>query len=218
MLPSELCVITDRARTARPLTDVVMEIVSAGAHWIRVREVDLDLFAYVALCRALIESADESRVMWSVRPSAYLLLQSHYPETRFGVHLTGRDAPWAASSHNVLVGRSVHVGEPVPPVDDEIPHYLLLAPVFTTDAKPGVTPAGLHAVRAVASASARPVVALGGVTPANAAACRDAGAQAVAVCGAVFTNDAPGDVVREFLTPGTASRDTAAAASTCRRP
>lgn len=199
MLPSGLCVITDRARAVRPLTHVIAEVVAAGARWIRVRETDLDLFAYVALCRALIESADASRVTWSVRPSAYLLLQSQYPETRFGVHLAGRDAAWAASADNVLVGRSVHAHDAPPPVDDALPHYLLFAPVFATDCKPGATPAGLDALRIFVSASARPVVALGGVTPVRVAACRDAGAAAVAVCGAVLTSDAPGDVVRDLL-------------------
>ena len=110
MLPGVLCAITDRARASQPLPLVVRELVAAGVRWVRVREPDLDLFAYVALTRALVDTAGDPRVTWSVRPAAWVLLQSAYPEGRFGVHLTERDAPWGAPQADLLLGRSVHVG------------------------------------------------------------------------------------------------------------
>ncbi len=205
MLPSSLCIITDRSRSALPLPLAIQQVVGAGARWIRVREPNLDLFGYVSLCRLLLDECDNARVTWTVRPTAYLLLQSLYPDARFGVHLTARDPCWSAPDVEVLVGRSVHVGDALlatdvaRPTEEQRPHYLLLAPVFATTSKPGVTPVGLDALQQITAASAKPIVALGGITRERAAACLAAGAHAVAMCSAVLGSEGPGDIVRALL-------------------
>ncbi len=109
-LPSPLCIITDRQRAVLPLPHTLQQAVQGGARWIRVREPDLALSAYAALCHLLVEAINNTRVTWSVRPSAYLLLRSVWPELRLGVHLTSFDAPWGATHEEILTGRSVHVG------------------------------------------------------------------------------------------------------------
>ena len=198
-LPSLLFVITDRHRASEPLTSVLSEAVRGGARWLRVREPDLELFAYVSLCHALIESVSNAHVVWSVRPHAYAMLRTAYPELRLAVHLTGRDAEWTGAGESLLVGRSVHVAagavERVPPLAS----YLLLAPVFDTACKPDATPLGVAAIGDCVRRSTRHVVALGGVTVARVATCRDAGASAVAVCGGIMESDEPVVRVREYL-------------------
>jgi len=198
-LPSSLFVITDRHRASQPLTSVLQHAVHGGARWLRVREPDLGLFEYVALCHALIESVRNARVVWSVRSAAYALLRTAYPELRFAVHRTGRDAEWAGPDPSLLIGRSVHgeaqTGEPVSSQSG----YLLLAPVFETACKPDVPPLGVTAISARARQTSQPIVALGGVTVDRVTACRAAGASAVAVCGGIMESADPAEQVRAYL-------------------
>jgi len=66
--------------------------------------------------------------------------------------------------------------------DAALADYLAFGPVFSTatkaDAEPVVSPARLREVRARVQ---KPLVAIGGITPANAAEAIEAGADAVAV-------------------------------------
>ncbi len=217
VLPSPLCVITDRHRSANVLPAVLQMAVRGGARWIRVREPDLELSAYASLCHLLIRAVDDARVTWSVRPSAYLLLRSAWPELRLGVHLTSHDAPWRAGDHDILLGRSVHVDDGVhagpdersativtrnaaPPAGrDEQLDYQLLAPVFRTACKPDAQPTGVAAITRFVRASDTPVIALGGVTPHNVADCLMAGASGIAVCGGVMESDTPENMAAAYL-------------------
>jgi thiamine-phosphate pyrophosphorylase len=75
------------------------------------------------------------------------------------------------------------------------------SPVFVTPSKPGYGPAlglaGLAAgCRAVPGLAA---VALGGVVPGRARSCRDAGASAVALMGAIMAGPDPAAVVRSVV-------------------
>ncbi|SDD23131.1 thiamine phosphate synthase [Glycomyces harbinensis] len=94
----------------------------------------------------------------------------------------------------VLVGRSVHAGEPIDPGLD----YCTYSPVWATASKPGYGPAaGTDGLAAVCAASPVPVYALGGVTgPDRALAAREAGAAGVAVMGAVMRADDPEHEIR----------------------
>ena len=66
--------------------------------------------------------------------------------------------------------------------------YIAFGSFFTSPTKPGAATATLNLLRAAKKFS-RPIVAIGGITPANAAALVEAGADALAVVSAVF--DAP---------------------------
>ena len=79
--------------------------------------------------------------------------------------------------------------------------YATLSPVFPTAPKPGYGPplglAGL--ARLARTVPDLPVYALGGIDAASAAACRGAGAAAVAVMGAVMRAAEPEAATRELL-------------------
>jgi thiamine-phosphate pyrophosphorylase len=79
--------------------------------------------------------------------------------------------------------------------------FVTISPVAPTASKPGYGPAlGVEGVRAAAAAAGEmPVFALGGVTVANAASFRDAGAYGVAVMGAVLRARDPEWLVRDLL-------------------
>jgi thiamine-phosphate pyrophosphorylase len=63
--------------------------------------------------------------------------------------------------------------------------YATLSPIFPSASKPGYGPALDVDAIARAAACGLPILALGGVTPANAASCLDAGAAGVAVMGGI---------------------------------
>ncbi len=77
--------------------------------------------------------------------------------------------------------------------------YVTLSPIFPTASKPSYGPAiGLDGLREAAEIGL-PVVALGGVTPENAGACREAGAAGVAVMGGIMRARDPAAVTRGLL-------------------
>jgi thiamine-phosphate pyrophosphorylase len=113
----------------------------------------------------------------------------------------GTHVPSGGARPPGFAGRSCHSIEELETAGDEGFDYATLSPVFPTPSKPGYGPAlGVEGLRRGAAAvPGLPVVALGGVTAGNAAACVDAGAAGVAVMGAVMAAPDPYAVVREIL-------------------
>ena len=113
-----------------------------------------------------------------------------------GVHLGQEDVPPGAlpepARRALAVGRSTHTLDEVRRAAAEPVDYIAFGPVFGTHSKEPPHPAtGLAALEAaVALAAPRPVVAIGGIGPENAAAVAAAGAGA-AVISAVAGADDP---------------------------
>ncbi|MBP6717196.1 MAG: thiamine phosphate synthase [Acidobacteria bacterium] len=102
-------------------------------------------------------------------------------------------APWC-------IGLSTHTLDHVRAGLETPADYLAIGPVFSTVSKADADPAvGLDTVRAAASvAGDRPLVAIGGITMANAPAVLAAGAASVAVISDLLVGDF-GDRARQFL-------------------
>jgi len=104
-----------------------------------------------------------------------------------GVHLPERDLPVAAArrllGEGPLVGRSVHSAGAAREAEDQGADYVVFGPVFDSASHPGRPPAGLPALREVATAVSIPVLAIGGVDERRAAGCRQAGAAGFAAIG-----------------------------------
>ena len=75
---------------------------------------------------------------------------------------------------------------------------LVFAPVFAPSWKSAV-PAGVKALGQAVATATRPVYALGGITPARAAACLDAGAYGIAVLSGVMAADDPAAAAVAYL-------------------
>ena len=192
-----LLVLTDRAQAApRPLTEVLRQAVGGGARAVVLREKDLPAAERVRLARDL-------------RPIVDVLLASSGlgdPDDASGAHELVDGVQLAAADplptrRPRVLGRSCHGVASVAAAVREGCDYVTVSPVFPTASKPGYgPPLGLAGLRdAVAAAGPVRVYALGGVTPANAAACIDAGASGVAVMGAVMRASDPAAVVAELL-------------------
>jgi thiamine-phosphate pyrophosphorylase len=101
-----------------------------------------------------------------------------------------------------LVGRSTHNEAQVRAALDEPASYLAIGPVFATRSKANPDPVvgldGVARAAALIGAGGRPLVAIGGITLAQAPRVIEAGAGAVAVIGDLLAGD-PAARAREYL-------------------
>jgi thiamine-phosphate pyrophosphorylase len=108
-----------------------------------------------------------------------------------------------AGGRAAIVGLSTHTPSQLDAALDTAIDYVAVGPVFATATKTtGHEPIGLDRVTAAALAArarAVPVVAIGGITLANAPSVVAAGAQAVAVIGDLLTAGSPEARVRAYL-------------------
>jgi thiamine-phosphate pyrophosphorylase len=101
---------------------------------------------------------------------------------------------------DALLGYSAHdeiglAGDRAPDVD-----YYFFSPIYATSSKPDQPPAGIPALRSFCQTAApTPTLALGGITPERVQACREAGAEGVAVLSGIMGADVPVAATRAYL-------------------
>ncbi len=119
-----------------------------------------------------------------------------------GVHVGQDDlSPEGARmviGHEGILGVSTHNLEQVREADAGPADYIAFGPVFATSSKQNPDPVvGLEGVRAARGVTSKPLVAIGGITRANARSVIEAGADSVAVIAELLS--APGKITEEFL-------------------
>ena len=122
-----------------------------------------------------------------------------------GVHvgqgdLSPDDARRAAGS-DMLVGVSTHTDEQVRLANATSADYVAIGPVFGTKTKADTAPVvGLEGVRRARTLTTKPLVAIGGITRANARSVIEAGADSLAVISGLLAEGASVEQsVRDFL-------------------
>ena len=100
-----------------------------------------------------------------------------------------------------LIGVSTHTEEQVRVAEASRADYVAIGPVFATGTKANAAPVvGLEGVRQARTLTTKPLVAIGGITRENARSVIEAGADSVAVIGALFGDGEPVEkVVRDFM-------------------
>jgi len=111
-----------------------------------------------------------------------------------GVHVGQEDLPPAAVRNvvrdSMVVGFSTHNEEQLRAADDEPIDYLALGPIFGTMSKDNPDPSvGLRELARLRRLTDKPLVAIGGITRANARQALDAGADSVAVISDLAAED-----------------------------
>jgi thiamine-phosphate pyrophosphorylase len=103
--------------------------------------------------------------------------------------------------HPIIVGVSTHTEEQVRVADQTCADYVAIGPVFATGTKLDASPVvGLEGVRRARALTRKPLVAIGGITRANARSVVNAGADSIAVISALFAPDESVEqVARDFL-------------------
>ncbi|MGA9527099.1 MAG: thiamine phosphate synthase [Terriglobales bacterium] len=144
------------------------------------------------------------RVTLIMNDRADLCLAAHFD----GLHL-GQDDLSPASARQIIgtgfngkprwLGLSTHNPGQLTEADKTSADYLAIGPVFATSSKANPDPVvGLDGVRLARTLTGKPLVAIGGITRANARSVIEAGADAVAVISDLIPD--PRKSAEEFLT------------------
>lgn len=184
-----LCYVTDRrgiSPSAGP-TDLLALIECAGAaavDWIQIREKDLSAREMLELSRRSIAAAGTTKILVNDRLDVALAAGVA------GVHLGGESVPvaevvhWCRTGHapaEFLIGASCHSLEEVLAGESSGADYVFFGPVFATPSKlPYGAPQGIERLAGVCRRARIPVIAIGGITAANADECLRAGAAGIA--------------------------------------
>ncbi|WP_052947914.1 thiamine phosphate synthase [Aneurinibacillus tyrosinisolvens] len=159
---------------------------------------------------------EKERTARELADSVYCLYESGLPPARLSIndrldvalavqagyiHLAYHSLPPMLAKrlvHTQKIGVSVHNVEEAVEAERGGADYLLFGHVFPTNSKPGLPPRGLPALRHVVKASGIPVIALGGITPANAAEALATGCAGIALMSAVMEAGNPELAAKQF--------------------
>jgi len=195
-----LYLITDRAAAARPPADIVEECLGAGLRAVQLREKDLAVRELLALADELRESTRRHGARLIVNDRADVALAAGAD----GVQRTHASLPVPAlraiSPRGFLVGASTHSLAEARQADADGADFIVFGPVYDTPSKRGFgPPQGVSALESVADAVARPVIAVGGITPARVPEVLGAGAAGVAVIRGIYAASRPAEATKAYL-------------------
>ncbi len=183
-----LCLVTDRSLLrGASLSDVVAAAVKGGVTAVQLREKALDVVAFAELGRAIKELLEPLGVP--------LIINDHVEVAAAvgadGLHVGQSDLPAEAARFllgpNAIIGLSITAIDQVGKRDAGFVDYLGVGPIFATPTKPdAAAPMGLEGLAAVRAMSTLPIVAIGGISQANAAQAIAAGADGIAVVSAIM--------------------------------
>ncbi len=187
-------------RTDRSVVDRTLAALEAGAPWVQVRTKD-------ATDRDRLAVARELTLLCEARYATCVIddrIDIAVATDAAGVHLGADDLPVEVArsilGHEAIVGATCRNPDDARRAVDAGASYVGVGPVFETLTKAGLPdPIGLSGLHAVAAASAVPVIAISGITPARVPMVLEAGAHGVAVVDAVFGAPDVAEAVESFL-------------------
>src|SRR6202047_5291636 len=199
MLPvPPLLVISDRRQARQPLQQVAEAAFAGGGRGVSRREKDLPPDERRALLGALVTLGRR----FGAVVTAHEDIEAVAAVGADGVHLPSGGSPVAARARlpGALIGASAHSADEAAALLRAGADYVTASPVFVTASKPGYAPAlGLDGLARIVAQVPGDIVALGGITPENAAACFAAGARGIAVMGEVMRAADPQATVEHIL-------------------
>jgi len=194
-----LCLITDRHQCGETELEAVVEAaIEGGVNVVQLREKDLSAGELFSLGMRLREVT---------RGKALFLINDRVDVAQAcgadGVHLPENGLPtpiarWVMG-RNALVGCSVRSAEAAAQAEKDGVDLVQLGTIFASPSKPDSPPAGPEFLREVADAVSVPVLAVGGVTPQNAAEAIAAGASGAAVISAICGADDPKGAAKALI-------------------
>jgi thiamine-phosphate pyrophosphorylase len=195
-----LCYVTDRrllggaaaGDTRDRLLHKMEAAALAGVDWIQIREKDLSGRECMLLTRQALtrteqsskSSATRTRILVNDRVDVALSEHTggvHLGENSLPVQEVRRSVDSRGERKDFLVGVSCHSLEVAKSAASGGANYIFFGPVFATPSKAAYgAPQGIERLKEVCRAVSIPVIAIGGITLANGAACLSAGASGLA--------------------------------------
>ena len=196
----KLMLVTDRRRSKRPLEETVRMALEGGVDAVQLRERDLS-------ARELHELALKLRAVTRKAGAALIVnqrLDVALAAGADGVHLGWRSLNPAAvrklAGEKFLIGLSCHDAPQIHSAEQTRASYALLGPIFHTPSKEGlVSPIGIGPLKELVSAAKIPILAIGGITPENAAQVMETGVAGIAAISALTDPEDPAAAARAFL-------------------
>jgi thiamine-phosphate pyrophosphorylase len=181
------------------VVDTVAALAALGQRLLQLRAKSLDGRRLVSLARASVAAAHAHgvRLLVNDRPDVALIAGAD------GVHLGQDDLPPADArailGPEAIIGFSTHSLAQLAEAEREPVDYLALGPVFPTTSKEDPDPVvGPELVGRARALTRLPLVAIGGITRANAAAVAAQGADGLAVIGDLMRAADLAEAVRAF--------------------
>ncbi len=220
-----LCYLTDRrslhGKRQTSLIEAILEkiesVAAAEVDWVQLREKDLTGKDLASLTReTLVRISNQApHEMAVTRPPTRVLMNDRLDvalaEHAGGVHLGENSLPPEEArrllgspaakipSHDFLIGVSCHSLKAVQLAASAGADYIFFGPVFATPSKAAYgAPQGLDRLAEVCGSVAIPVLALGGITLANASSCFSAGACGIAAIRLFQDSANPAELVRKL--------------------
>jgi thiamine-phosphate pyrophosphorylase len=199
-LPSPLYAILDRSVTrGRDLPDLLAAILAGGCRLVQLRDKTMSLAELLPLARRLAGQCREVGALFIVNDRVDLALAAGAD----GLHVGQDDLPArearAVLRPGMILGISTHDPEQARRAVTDGADYVAVGSIFPTTTKAGFRLVGTELVRRVRPEVPVPLVAIGGITPDNAPAVLEAGADAVAVVSALCAAPDPETTTRHFL-------------------
>lgn len=194
-----LYTIVDPEMFSSPMT-LTTTLLSAGARLIQLRDKKSN-------SREIYETSVEMQE--AARRGGAVFVLNDRPDIAWaagadGVHLGQDDLPAAIARRmlpkEMIIGVSTHSVEQVARADQAPVDYIAFGPIFATNSKEAPDPVvGLAGLAEARRASRKPLVAIGGITAENAPAVIAAGADSVAVIGALLGEPGVAERARRLL-------------------
>jgi len=184
-------------RTTAAIVDYAKDIAAGGATLIQYRN-------KVGNTREMLSHAREIRralgdnVTLIMNDRADICIAAGYQGVHVGQEDLSPESARTVIGPDCILGASTHTLEQLQQADAGPADYIAFGPVFATASKRNPDPVvGLDGIRAARAATKKPLIAIGGVTRANARSVIDAGADSVAVIADLLSS--PTKVAEEFL-------------------
>jgi thiamine-phosphate pyrophosphorylase len=194
-----LLLVTDRRQAQRPLADVVQAALATGCRWISLREKDLPAPDQLVLAKSLLPIARQFGARLTVHGDAETARACNAD----GVHLPAGSDPGSARAllgPDKLVGLSIHTPAEANAIDPAVVDYAIAGPAYPSNSKPGYGPAlGRVGLQSMIAAATVPVIAIGGIEPANVEEVMRSGAAGIAVMGGVMRAPDAGAALTDLL-------------------
>ncbi len=179
------------------LTQTIRALAASGVTLLQLREKSATSAQILADALTIHEAAPSAMTL-ILNDRADLLEAASF----HGLHLGQSDLPIyeaRAAYPEAILGLSTHSEEQAAQPNGA--DYLAIGPIFATTSKPDAEPAvGLEGLRKARAATAKPLVAIGGITLGNAKQVWAAGADSIAVLSALFQPErTPAEAARDFL-------------------
>lgn len=184
-------------RTTAAIADYARDLAAGGATFIQYRNKvgpTREMLAHAREIRGVVSD----KVTLIMNDRADICLAAEF----VGVHV-GQDDLSPEGARTVIgperiLGVSTHNLEQLQEADRGPADYIAFGPIFATSSKRNPDPmVGLEGIRVARAATKKPLVAIGGITRANARAVIQAGADSVAVIADLLSS--PAKVAEEFL-------------------